>query len=202
MISNKEYKEIMFLERQLQGLSEYSDSQLRDVLIKKYGSEVVDKHEETVGLPGMVNSLKRAVGMGGYKTLQHVVMLADKIKKLDSDELVDFWMNFAQEKLSAMVGPEAVVLEEAVRRGFNHSRAPKKPEDREEIWNLAVSLCENIEEFEHAVPYGLRGNKDLRHAITGYVQQNWPDQFEKFRLAGDNGYTRGDRSIDFCCTKM
>lgn len=191
MITNKEYSEIMFLQEQLQGLSEYSDSRLREVLIKKYGSEVLETKEKTLKAPGFLNSVRRAIGLGGYETEQTVITVSDKIKKMDSDELMDFWMDMARKKLSTIVRRKAGLLDESVRESFSHHGAPKIPEDRREIWNLAVSLCENVEEFEHATPPGHSNYKDLRHAIGEYVQKYWPDQFDKFNLKGDTGYVKG-----------
>lgn len=105
-------KEEMFLQEQVLGLVKYSDEELRQVISKKYATEVVE--QKTVPTKGIWGRLARAFGMGGYT--QENVTMVDKIQTMDADDLSDYWNKFGKARLNQIAEERAAFLDEMLKQ--------------------------------------------------------------------------------------
>ena len=86
MTTRSQYEEEQFLQRYIQGLDTYSDQDLRDTLLKRYGDETYSPGRKFL-----------------FFTLKKPNTFADCIKNMTSRELRDFWDKEAKRRLDASV---------------------------------------------------------------------------------------------------
>ena len=99
MLSRKQKKEEVFLQQYISGSMVCSDDELRDILLKRYGKEIIETKRETKPTKGLWSSLRRSLNIGGYETEEIPVTFAEKIQDMDGDDLRDFWDNESKRRL-------------------------------------------------------------------------------------------------------
>ena len=152
-MSKKKDKEEMFLQGCLHGYESMTPEELRETLLKRYGKEVVETRSETKSAKGMWNSLKRSLGIGGYKTEEIPVTFAEKIKDMDGDDLEDFWHEDAKRRLDSIINERLAKIGK-VLHGFSgtgiHELCWDEKHERMDgsamakLWQDSVDLCEDV----------------------------------------------------------